>query len=67
MARVVKEQEYTARRGEILDVAERLVETIVASHAGSAAEMVAAINAALLRFTERPPFDDLTLVVIKRA
>lgn len=28
MARVVKEQEYTARRGEILDVAERLVETI---------------------------------------
>ena len=46
---------------------ERLVETIVASHAGSAAEMVAAINAALLRFTERPPFDDLTLVVIKRA
>ena len=44
----------------------RLVEAIVGDHAGSAAELVAAINAALLRFTEGPPFDDLTLVVIKR-
>ena len=35
-------------------------------HAGTSADLVAAINGALLRFTERPPFDDLTLVVIKR-
>ncbi len=45
---------------------ERLVAVLTQQHAASAAELVNAINAALRRFTERPPFDDLTLVVIKR-
>jgi serine phosphatase RsbU (regulator of sigma subunit)/putative methionine-R-sulfoxide reductase with GAF domain len=45
----------------------RLIEVIGAHHAESAAAIVGAINAGLLSFTERPPFDDLTLVVIKRA
>jgi serine phosphatase RsbU (regulator of sigma subunit) len=45
---------------------ERLADVIATHHGGSAAELVAAINAALRRFSERPPFDDLTLVVIKR-
>jgi serine phosphatase RsbU (regulator of sigma subunit)/putative methionine-R-sulfoxide reductase with GAF domain len=44
----------------------RLIEVIQANHASTSADLVAAINGALLRFTERPPFDDLTLVVIKR-
>jgi serine phosphatase RsbU (regulator of sigma subunit) len=44
----------------------RLIEVVEANHAASAPELVTAINGALLRFTERPPFDDLTLVVIKR-
>jgi serine phosphatase RsbU (regulator of sigma subunit) len=45
---------------------ERLVQVIERAHEDTAANLVAAINSALLRFTERPPFDDLTLVVIKR-
>lgn len=44
----------------------RLIDTIVEHHRAGAAELVGIINAALLSFTERPPFDDLTLVVIKR-
>ena len=46
---------------------ERLVEAVAANREQSAEALVAAINGALLRFTERPAFDDLTLVVIKRA
>jgi serine phosphatase RsbU (regulator of sigma subunit) len=45
---------------------ERLVEVVATNREQSAEELVASINGALLRFTERPPFDDLTLVVIKR-
>lgn len=45
---------------------ERLCDVIVAHHRKSASELVHAINTALLAFTERAPFDDLTLVVIKR-
>jgi serine phosphatase RsbU (regulator of sigma subunit)/putative methionine-R-sulfoxide reductase with GAF domain len=45
---------------------ERLTEAVAAHREQSAEALVAAINGALLRFTERPPFDDLTLVVIKR-
>ena len=45
---------------------ERLADVIATHHGGSAAELVAAINTALRRFSERPPFDDLTIVVIKR-
>ena len=45
---------------------ERLIEVVAAQSRQSAEALVAAINGALLRFTERPPFDDLTLVVIKR-
>jgi serine phosphatase RsbU (regulator of sigma subunit)/putative methionine-R-sulfoxide reductase with GAF domain len=44
----------------------RLIETVAAHREYGAIALVAAINGALLRFTERPPFDDLTLVVIKR-
>lgn len=44
----------------------RLVEVIKAHQHDSAAAVVDAINGALLRFTERPPFDDVTMVVIKR-
>jgi serine phosphatase RsbU (regulator of sigma subunit) len=45
---------------------ERLTQTVAAHRDQSATALVATINGALLRFTERPPFDDLTLVVIKR-
>jgi serine phosphatase RsbU (regulator of sigma subunit)/putative methionine-R-sulfoxide reductase with GAF domain len=45
---------------------ERLVESVAEHREYGATALVAAINGALLRFTERPPFDDLTLVVIKR-
>jgi serine phosphatase RsbU (regulator of sigma subunit)/putative methionine-R-sulfoxide reductase with GAF domain len=45
---------------------ERLTDVVLANREQSAEELVASINSALLRFTERPPFDDLTLVVIKR-
>jgi serine phosphatase RsbU (regulator of sigma subunit) len=45
---------------------ERLIDAVAANREQSAEALVALINAALLRFTERPPFDDLTLVVIKR-
>jgi serine phosphatase RsbU (regulator of sigma subunit)/putative methionine-R-sulfoxide reductase with GAF domain len=45
---------------------ERLVNAVAANREQSAEALVAAINGALLRFTERPPFDDLTLLVIKR-
>jgi len=45
---------------------ERLVEVVASNRDQSAEELVASINGALLRFTERPPFDDLTLVVLKR-
>jgi serine phosphatase RsbU (regulator of sigma subunit)/putative methionine-R-sulfoxide reductase with GAF domain len=44
----------------------RLSEVIAEHHAAGAAELVVAINESLRRFSERPPFDDLTLVVIKR-
>ncbi|MDQ2998692.1 MAG: serine/threonine-protein phosphatase, partial [Chloroflexota bacterium] len=44
----------------------RLVDAVAANREQSAEALVATINGALLRFTERPPFDDLTLVVIKR-
>ena len=44
----------------------RLIDVILEHHSASASDLVAAINAGLQRFTERPPFDDLTLVVIKR-
>jgi serine phosphatase RsbU (regulator of sigma subunit)/putative methionine-R-sulfoxide reductase with GAF domain len=44
----------------------RLIEVVVANRERSAAAILGAINEALLRFTERPPFDDVTLVVIKR-
>ncbi|MBK9712014.1 MAG: SpoIIE family protein phosphatase [Kouleothrix sp.] len=44
----------------------RLIDVIVKHHAETSAKLVDAINSTLLRFTERPPFDDLTLVVIKR-
>jgi serine phosphatase RsbU (regulator of sigma subunit)/putative methionine-R-sulfoxide reductase with GAF domain len=44
----------------------RLIDVILEHHTASAGELVAAINDGLQRFTERPPFDDLTLVVIKR-
>jgi serine phosphatase RsbU (regulator of sigma subunit) len=44
----------------------RLTDVVLANRDQSAEELVASINSALLRFTERPPFDDLTLVVIKR-
>ena len=63
---------YTDGLTEAINAAEepfgvaRLIEVIKANHAGSAPALVEAINTALLRFTERPPFDDLTLVVIKR-
>ena len=45
---------------------QRLVDAVAANREQSAEALVAVINGALLRFTERPPFDDLTLVVIKR-
>jgi serine phosphatase RsbU (regulator of sigma subunit) len=45
---------------------ERLIEAVMANREQSAEALVALINASLLRFTERAPFDDLTLVVIKR-
>jgi serine phosphatase RsbU (regulator of sigma subunit)/putative methionine-R-sulfoxide reductase with GAF domain len=45
---------------------QRLVDAVAANREQSAAALVTVINGALLRFTERPPFDDLTLVVIKR-
>jgi serine phosphatase RsbU (regulator of sigma subunit) len=45
---------------------ERLVDAVATNREQSAEALVAAINGALLRFTERPPFDDLTLLVIKR-
>ncbi|HEU5101688.1 MAG TPA: SpoIIE family protein phosphatase, partial [Roseiflexaceae bacterium] len=45
---------------------ERLTNVVLANRDQSAEELVTSINSALLRFTERPPFDDLTLVVIKR-
>jgi serine phosphatase RsbU (regulator of sigma subunit)/putative methionine-R-sulfoxide reductase with GAF domain len=45
---------------------ERLIEVVASGRDQDADALVAAINTALLRFTERPPFDDLTLVVIKR-
>jgi serine phosphatase RsbU (regulator of sigma subunit) len=46
----------------------RLVEVVVAQQDRSADEVLAGITDALTRFTEgRPPFDDLTMVVIKRA
>jgi serine phosphatase RsbU (regulator of sigma subunit) len=45
---------------------ERLIDAVAANREQSAEALVALLNAALLRFTERPPFDDLTLVVIKR-
>jgi len=45
---------------------ERLVDAVAANREQSAEALVATINGALLRFTERPPFDDLTLLVIKR-
>ena len=45
---------------------ERLIDVVLANRDQSAEQLVASINSALLRFTERPPFDDLTLVVIKR-
>jgi serine phosphatase RsbU (regulator of sigma subunit) len=45
---------------------ERLSAVISEHREYGATALVAAINGALLRFTERPPFDDLTLVVIKR-
>jgi serine phosphatase RsbU (regulator of sigma subunit)/putative methionine-R-sulfoxide reductase with GAF domain len=46
----------------------RLVEVVAAHHQQSAAAVLSAINDALLAFTGgRPPFDDVTLVVIKRA
>ncbi len=44
----------------------RLIDAVAAHREQSAEALVAGINGALLRFTERPPFDDLTLVVIKR-
>lgn len=44
----------------------RLREVIAEHHADTAAELVGAINAALRHFSQRPPFDDLTLVVLKR-
>jgi len=44
----------------------RLREVIAEHHADTAAELVGAINAALRQFSQRPPFDDLTLVVLKR-
>jgi serine phosphatase RsbU (regulator of sigma subunit)/putative methionine-R-sulfoxide reductase with GAF domain len=45
----------------------RLVEAVTAHHDRSAGEVLAAINDALVTFTgDRPPFDDVTLVVIKR-
>ena len=44
----------------------RLIDVILEHHTASADDLVAAINNGLRRFTERPPFDDLTLVVIKR-
>jgi serine phosphatase RsbU (regulator of sigma subunit)/putative methionine-R-sulfoxide reductase with GAF domain len=44
----------------------RLIDVILAHHTASAGELVAAINAGLRTFSERPPFDDLTLVVVKR-
>ena len=45
----------------------RLIETVVANRHHSAAAIMQAINTALATFTEgRPPFDDLTLVLIKR-
>ena len=45
---------------------ERLIEVVAAHRQEHARGLVEAINGALLRFTERPPFDDLTLLVIKR-
>jgi serine phosphatase RsbU (regulator of sigma subunit)/putative methionine-R-sulfoxide reductase with GAF domain len=45
---------------------ERLVDAVAANREQSAEALVATINGALVRFTERPPFDDLTLLVIKR-
>jgi serine phosphatase RsbU (regulator of sigma subunit) len=44
----------------------RLTEVVAANRERSAAGLLSTINEALLRFTERPPFDDVTLVVIKR-
>jgi serine phosphatase RsbU (regulator of sigma subunit) len=46
----------------------RLIEVVLAQRERCAAEMLDAISEALLAFTEGlPPFDDVTLVVIKRA
>jgi serine phosphatase RsbU (regulator of sigma subunit) len=45
---------------------DRLIALVASEREQDADALVVAINGALLRFTERPPFDDLTLVVIKR-
>lgn len=58
--------EAIAADDEPFDVA-RLVETVLAQRAASAAEVLNAITEALAQFTDsRAPFDDITLVVLKR-
>ncbi|HEX5689153.1 MAG TPA: PP2C family protein-serine/threonine phosphatase, partial [Roseiflexaceae bacterium] len=64
---------YTDGVTEAIDAAEepfgvpRLIDVVRAHRDGSAAAVLAAINDALTAFTDgRPPFDDVTLVVIKR-
>ncbi|HEU5015016.1 MAG TPA: SpoIIE family protein phosphatase [Roseiflexaceae bacterium] len=64
---------YTDGVTEAIDDAEepfdvvRLIEVVARHRTRSAAEIVHAIVAALQAFTaQRPPFDDITLVVIKR-
>ena len=58
--------EAIAADDEPFDVA-RLVETVLAQRAASAAEVLNAITERLAQFTDsRAPFDDITLVVLKR-
>jgi len=45
----------------------RLCDLIVQHHAAGASELLAAITAAVARFTQgQVPFDDITLVVVRR-
>ncbi len=65
---------YTDGVTEAINAAEepfgvpRLIEVVAAQRSPSAANLLDAINAALLAFTGgRPPFDDVTMLVLKRA
>ena len=64
---------YTDGVTEAINAAEepfgvaRLTEIVAAHRPGTARQVLDAVAEALLAFTEgRPPFDDVTLVIVKR-